>query len=192
VRILFHPATVAVYVLLLALLIRVSGVLRTRDWGRLVLFTASLSAGFLLTVEWVTRNYFEAKATDMVQSDSLANMQKYFGKDHVLVATLGGDEVIGVVALEVVKKDGIIWYWHVKSQYRNRGLGWDLVEMVIEQTKGTKKNALQRISCETYNLQNRAEKSLKDHGFERTGDDVREPHTIGWFGICRRTWVKKL
>lgn len=169
-----------------------SGALRTGDWGRLVLFTAALGAGFILTSEWITRNYFEAKATEMVHSESLANIHTYFGKDHVIVATLGGDDVIGVIALEVARKEGVVRYWHVKSQYRNRGLGWDLMEMVIERSQTSKKNALQRVSCETYNLQKRAEKSLKDHGFEQVGKDVKEPGILGFFGVGRRTWAKKL
>ena len=138
-----------VFTVCFAILVRVSDVLRTRDWGRLVLFTASLCAGLILTSEWITRNHFEPKATEVVHSESLANIDSYFGKDHVIVATLGGDDVIGVIALEVNKKEGIVRYWHVKSQYRSRGLGWDLMEMVIERSKTSKKNALQRVSCET-------------------------------------------
>jgi len=191
-RTLFHPYILAVYAVLLALLVNWSGVLRTRDWGRLILFTASLTAGFILGVEWMNRSYFEAKTTEIVKSESLSNIQKFFGKDQCLVATLGEDEVIGVVGLRIDGKTATVQHWDVKAKYRNRGLGWDLLEMVIERSQGTKKNAFRRVQCETYNLQNRAEKSLRDHGFQRSGDLVKEPGPVGWFGVGKRTWVKML
>jgi len=192
VRILFHPFTLAVYAVCLALLVRVSGVLRTHDWGKLMLLTASLSAAVIILAEWTTRPYFEEKATEILKSNSLSNIQSYFGKDQVFVATLGDDEVIGVCALEIEKSTAIVVHWHVKSQYRNRGLGWDILEMVIDKAKTSKKNAIQRIQCETYNLQTRAEKSLKDHGFQPSGEQFKEFGVVGLFGVCRRTWVKTL
>lgn len=128
----------------------------------------------------------------MIKSDpSLQDIQKFFGKDGFLVATLGKD-IIGVVGLHVEGRVGTVKHWHVKARYRNRGLGWDLLEGVIEMNKGSKKNSLQRVQCDTYNLQTRAEKTLKDHGFERMGNDVPEPGLLGRFGIRTRTWVKKL
>jgi RimJ/RimL family protein N-acetyltransferase len=194
VRIYFHPVTLALWAACFAALVKVSGVLRTNDWGRTILFTLSMTSAFLITGEWLTRGRFEAKATDIMQSDStLQDIQKYYGKDRFLVATLGGDEVIGVVGLQLDGKVGKVRHWHVKSTYRNRGLGWDLLEAAIANaSKGTKKNAIQRIECETYNLQLRAEKSLRDHGFERAGDDTYEPGILGFFGIRSRMWEKRL
>lgn len=194
-RVYLHPLTLAVWALCLAGLTQVSGVLRTNDWGRFILFSASLTGGFLITGEWLTRSRFEAKATDIMKSDAtLQDIQKYFGKDKFLVATLGVEEVevIGVVGLQVEGRVGTVRHWHVKARYRERGLGWDLLQGVIENSKGSKKHPLQRVQIETYNLQNRAEKTLKDHGFMRTGDDVKEPGFLGFFGVRTRTWVKQL
>jgi N-acetylglutamate synthase-like GNAT family acetyltransferase len=191
-RIYFHPVTLAVYGLCLATLTKLSGVLRTNDWGRMVLFTASLTAGFLIAGEWLTRGRFEAKATDSLRSDSLVDIQKFFGKDKFLVATLGETDVIGVVGLQTEGRTGTLRHWHVKTKYRERGLGSDMLEMLIENNKGSKKHPLQRIQCETYNLQKRAEKSLKDHGFQRNPEEVKEPGLLGFFGVRKRTWVKEL
>jgi len=193
----FHPLTLALWAASLGILIQWSGVWRNGDWGRLMLFTASLTAGFLLVGEMINRGRFEDKAFNTMKSDlSLQDIQKYFGKDRFLVATLGEpnkeQEVIGVVGLQVEGRVAVVKHWDVKAKYRNRGLGWDLLEMVIERNKGTKKHPVQRIECKTYNLQIRAEKTLKDHGFERTGKDVSEPGFIGWFGVKTRTWVKKI
>jgi N-acetylglutamate synthase-like GNAT family acetyltransferase len=152
-----------------------------------------MTAGFLIAGEWLTRGVFEAKATDILKSDSsLQDIQKFFGKDKFLVATLGETDVIGVVGLQIESGIGTVRHWHVKARYRERGLGWDLLEMVIESNKGTKKRPLKQIQCETYNLQTRAEKTLRDHEFQRSGDDVAEKGFLGWFGIRTRTWVKKL
>lgn len=152
-----------------------------------------MTAGFLIAGEWLTRGVFEAKATDILKSDSsLQDIQKFFGKDKFLVATLGETDVIGVVGLQIEGGIGTVRHWHVKARYRERGLGWDLLEMVIETNKGTKKRSLKQIQCETYNLQTRAEKTLRDHEFQRSGDDVAEKGFLGWFGIRTRTWVKKL
>jgi len=152
-----------------------------------------MTSGFLISGEWLTRGRFEAKATDIMKSDStLQDIKKFYGKDRFLVATLGGEEIIGVAGLLVEGKVGKVRHWHVKSTYRNRGLGWDLLEGVIANATATKKNAIQRVQCETYNLQIRAEKTLRDHGFERVGDDTYEPGLLGFFGIRSRTWEKKL
>jgi N-acetylglutamate synthase-like GNAT family acetyltransferase len=158
----------------------------------MVLFTASMTAGFLLAAEWITRGKFEAKATSLLKSDSLNDIQRFFGKDKFLVATLGERNVIGLVGLQVEGRTGTVRYWDVKAKYRARGLGWDLLEMVIENSKGSKKHPLQRVQCETYNLQWRAEKTLKDHGFQRKPEEVKEPGVLGFFGIRKRTWVKEL
>ena len=177
----------------MAILIHWSGVLRTSDWGRLILLSASVTAGFIISVEWLTNNRFEAKATELLKSDpSLGDIQKFFGKDRFLVATLGGSEVIGCAGLYAQGGTGTVMHWHVKSQYRNRGLGWDLLDMVIANAKNAKKNAIQRVECETYSLQSRAEKTLRVHGFISTGQQVREDGPIGWFGVGRRTWAKNL
>lgn len=152
-----------------------------------------MSAGFLIAGEWLTRSTFEAKATNILKSDSsLQDIQKFFGKDKFLVATLGETEVIGVVGLQIENRIGTVRHWHVKARYRERGLGWDLLEAVIKSNSGTKKHPLKQVQCDTYNLQTRAEKTLKDHGFQRTGDDVAEKGLLGWFGIKTRTWAKKL
>ena len=195
VRIYFHPVTLAVWAACFAALVKVSGVLRSNDWGRTILFTLSMTSGFLITGEWLTRGRFEAKATDIMKSDSsLQDIQKFYGKDRFLVATLGGDEIIGTAGLLIEGRVGKVRHWQVKGTYRNRGLGWDLLETVIANAsaKTTKKNAIQRVQCETYNLQIRAEKTLRDHGFERVGDDIYEPGALGFFGIRSRIWEKKL
>jgi len=140
----------------------------------------------------LTRNQFEAKVSDIMKSDaSLQDIHRYYGKDKFLVATLGNG-IIGVVGLQTEGKVGTVRHWHVKGRYRERGLGWDLLEMVIERNKGTKKHPLEVVQIETYNLQKRAEKTLKDHGFKRTGNDVKEPGALGWFGVGTRMWVKQL
>jgi N-acetylglutamate synthase-like GNAT family acetyltransferase len=191
-KIYVHPITLAVYFATLAALITYSGVLPARDWGRTILFTAALTSGFLVAGEMVTRNRFEALATDMLQKDdSLLDIQKFFDKDKFLVATLGG-ELIGVVGLQVEGRVGTVRHWGVMAKYRSKGLGWDLLERVIANSKGTKKGGLKSIKCETYNLQARAEKSLKNHGFQRTGNEIREAAPIGWFGVKRRVWIKEL
>jgi RimJ/RimL family protein N-acetyltransferase len=152
-----------------------------------------VTGGFLIAGEWMTRTRFEAKATDILKSDpSIQDIQKFFGKDRFLVATLGGEEVIGVVGLQVEGRIGIVRHWHVKATYRNRGLGWDLLDAVIKNSGGSKKHSLQRVQCQTYNLQTRAEKTLKDQGFKRIGNDSKEPGYIGWFGVRTRNWVKEL
>lgn len=195
-RIYFHPITLAVYALCLAGLTRWSGVLRTNDWGRMVLFTASMTAGFLIAGEWFTRTHFEAIATDIIKKDpSLDDVQRFFGKDKFLVATLGDpgeEEVIGMIGLQIEKGKATIRHWNVKAKYRNRGLGWDLVEGVLEKNPGTKKHPLKTVECETYNLQARAEKSLKDHGFVVSGKENYESGLLGFYGIRRRIWVKEL
>jgi|SRR5579862_8711720 len=195
-RIYLHPITLAVYGLCLAVLTRWSGVLRTHDWGRMVLFTASMTAGFLIAGEWFTRTHFEAIATDIVKKDpSLDDVQRFFGKDKFLVATLGEpgeEEVIGMIGLQIEKGKATIRHWNIKAKYRNRGLGWDLVEGVLEKNPGTKKHPLKTVECETYNLQARAEKSLKAHGFKISGKEVYEPGLLGLYGIRRRLWVKEL
>jgi N-acetylglutamate synthase-like GNAT family acetyltransferase len=151
-----------------------------------------LTAGFLLAGEWLTRAKFEAKVSSIMKSDaSLHDIHKYYGNDKFLVATLG-DEVIGVVGMQTKGKVGTVRYWHVRARYRERGLGWDLLEMVIERNQGTKKHPLQSVQIRTYNLQKRAEKTLKDHGFKRTGNDEKEPGVVGWFGVRTRMWVKQL
>ena len=170
-----------------------SGVLRTRDWGRLILFSASLTAGFFIAGEWLTRGPFEAKATALMISDpALQNIPKYFGKDKFLVATLGKDQIIGLVGLQTEGGVGTVRHWHVKARFREKGLGWDLLSMVIENNPGTKKNPLQRVQIEAYNLQHRAEKTLKDHGFKRTDAEVKEPGILGFFGVSTRSWVKDM
>jgi len=193
----FHPITLALWAGSLAVLIQWSGAWRNGDWGRLMLFTASLTSAFLLVPEMVNRGKFEDKASDIMKSDpSLQDIHNYFGKDRFLVAKLGEEgeeeEVIGVVGLQIEGPVALVKHWHVKAKYRSRGLGWDLLEAVIEGNKGSKIQPVQRIECTTYNLQARAEKTLKDHGFERTGNDVYETGWLGWVGIRTRTWVKKL
>jgi hypothetical protein len=184
--------TIAAYFACLGGLIHFSNVMVTHDWGRLTLFTAALTSAFLVAGEMVTRSRFEALATNILRTDSsLLDIQKFFGNDKFLVATLG-EEVIGLVGLQIDGRTGIVRHWGVASRYRNRGLGWDLLDMVIANNKGSKKNGLQSVKCETYSLQERAEKSLKDHGFEPKGKQVKESGPIGWFGVKRRTWVKEL
>jgi len=159
----------------------------------MVLFTASLTAGFLIAAEWLTRSHFEARATEMIKEDpALDDVQRFFGKDKFLVATLGETDVIGVIGLEIEKGKATIRHWNVKAKYRSKGLGWDLVEGVLEKNQGTKKHPLKTVECETYNLQTRAEKSLKDHGFKIIGPEVYEPGVLGFFGIRRRNWVKEM
>ena len=185
--------TLGLWVACFAMLVAASGVLRSNDWTRTILFTIPMTSGFLITGEWITRSHFEAKATDIIKSDaSVQDIPTYYGKDRFLVATLGGDDVIGVVGLQVDGKVGKVQHWHVKATYRNRGLGWDLMEDAIANAQKSKKNAIQRVQCRTYNLQSRAEKSLRDHGFERVGDDTYEPGVLGFFGIRTRMWEKKL
>jgi len=159
----------------------------------LLLFMIVTTSGFLVTGEYLTRNRFEAKATDIVQNDpTLGDIPRYFGKDRFVVATLGGREIIGCCGLQIEGQVGTVRHWHVKYPYRNRGLGWDLLELVIEKGKAEKKNPLERIECNTYNLQKRAEKTLKDHGFGRIGGGVKEPGFLGLYGIQTRTWIKEL
>lgn len=172
---------------------RWSGVLVTKDWGRMVLFTASMTAGFLIAAEYFTRSHFEARATDILKKDpSLDDVQRFFGRDKFLVATLGETDVIGMIGLQIEKGKATIRHWNVKAKYRNRGLGWDLFEGVLEKNQGTKKYPLKTVECETYNLQSRAEKSLKSHGYKVVGPEVYEPGVLGFFGIRRRNWVKEL
>jgi hypothetical protein len=181
-----------VWAFVLAALTQYSGILRTNDWGRFILFSASMTAGIFLTGEWLTRVLFEDKATALMKSDpSLQDIPGYFGKERFLVATLG-DEVIGLVGLQTEGRVGTVRHWHVKIKYREKGLGWDLLSMVIENNKGTKKHPLQSVQIETYNLQNRAEKTLKDHEFRRTGVEVKEPGPLGFFGVQTRLWVKQM
>jgi len=189
-RIFLHPYTLSVFVVGLSMLMYWSGVLKAYDSGRLILFSSSLVAVILITGEWTTRTHFENKATALIKSD-LADLHKHYGKDRFLVATLGGDRVIGTVGLEVKGRVGILKHWHIQGQYRNRGLGWDMVEMVISNARHVKKNPIHSVQGETYNLQTRAEKSLKQHGFQRTQEDVPEGR-LGLFGIVRRTWSKRL
>lgn len=141
----------------------------------------------------LTRHKYESIASNILKSDvSFLDIQKFFGKDKFLVATLG-DEVIGLVGLQTEGRVGTVRYWGVIARLRNRGLGWDLLERAIEGgNKGSKKNSLQSVRCETYNLQTRAEKTLKDHGFRLSGKEVRETGPVGWFGVKKRTWVKDL
>ena len=106
-----------------------------------------MTAGFLIAGEWLTRSTFEAKATDILKSDSsLQDIQKFFGKDKFLVATLGETEVIGVVGLQIENRIGTVRYWHVKARYRERGLGWDLLETVIESNKWDEKTSFETSS----------------------------------------------
>jgi len=191
-KIYMHPLTVALWAILLGILINYSRTLKTHDWGRLMLLMAALSSCFLVAVEFYTRARFETIATEQLKEPSLENTSQFFGKpERFQVATLGGD-IIGCVGLHVEGRVGTLKHWHVFSRYRNRGLGWDLVEVVLESNKGTKKNALQKVKAQTYNLQKRAEKSLKDHGFKQEGKEVKLPGALGWFGVTTKTWVKEL
>jgi RimJ/RimL family protein N-acetyltransferase len=192
-RIYFHPLTIAVWLACLAVLVHVSGVLARGDWSRFGLFTASMTSGFLLTGEFLTRNRFEAKATDLLQNDpSLQDFSNFYGKDKFFVATLGENMVIGLIGIQIDGKVATVKHWHVKATYRNRGLGWDLVEAVLERNKSEKKGGVGKVKIDTYNLQKRAEKSLKSHGFQLTGKEVTEPGILGIFGIKSRTWEKTL
>jgi hypothetical protein len=187
-----HPATIAIFLAFLGILIRYSGVSHTHDWGKLVLFTAAMISAFLIAGEWLTRTYFESLATSILDSDSsLLDVQKFFGKDKFLVATLG-NEVIGLVGLQIEGRVGTVRHWGVSAKYRNKGLGWDLLEMVIANSNRSKKQNLQSVKCETYNLQTRAEKTLKDHEFRQSGKAVRLSGPIGWYGVKQRMWVKDL
>ena len=188
-KIYFHPYTLAIWSLLLAALVSFSGVLKTGDWGRALLFSVSLTGSILIAGEWVTRNHFEAKATEVLRADSsLQDFQKFYGRNRFLVATLGGDQVIGLVGLQIEGEVGTVNHWYVNALYRNRGLGWDLMEYVIKNAKESTKNSLRMVKCQTYNMQTRAEKSLRDHGFKRTGGDTPEPGLLGWFDVKTRTW----
>lgn len=192
-RIYLHPYTLGAWGLTLALLVQFSGMLNA-GWPIILLIMLTMTSGFLITGEFITRNRFEAKATEIIDSDlRLNDIPKYFGKDRFVVATLGGREIIGCCGLQIDGRVGIVRHWHVKFRYRGRGLGWDLLESVIEKgQEATKKNPLEKIECDTYNLQTRAEKTLKDHGFGRVGGDTVEPGLLGWYGIRTRTWIKEL
>jgi RimJ/RimL family protein N-acetyltransferase len=188
-----HPYFLGSFGIVLSILIRWSKVLSTGEWGRMVIFSASCIAGFFISVEWMTMAHFEAMATQKLKSDpSLGDIAKMYGKDRFLVATLGGTDLIGLVGLEVQGKTGIVKHWDIKSKYRNRGLGWDLLERAINNARSVKKNPITKVECQTYNLQVRAEKSLRDNGFKRSGKDEKEGGWVGWFGVERHGWVKEL
>jgi RimJ/RimL family protein N-acetyltransferase len=190
-KIYLHPYTLGAWALSVALLCLASGVLTTGDWPRGLLFSLSLVGGILIAGEWKTRTHFEDKATNVLKYDpTLKDVDRYYGKDRLLVATLGGTQVIGVIGILVDKRVGIVKHWHVNGQYRNRGLGWDLMEMGIKNAMGPK-NTLQILECETYNLQTRAERSLTKNGFRRDGEEIPEPGILGRFGIKTRNWVKE-
>src|SRR5271156_1752424 len=135
-KIYLHPVALALWAIVLGVLIHYSRSVQTHDWGRLMLLMAALSSAFLVGIEFFTRARFEKIATEQLNDPSLQNISKFFGKaDRFQVATLGGD-AIGCVGLHVEGKVGTLMHWHVFSRYRNRGLGWDLVEMVLELNKG--------------------------------------------------------
>jgi hypothetical protein len=190
-----HPRTLAVWGASLAAIYGLTNVFAYRDYGRIILLFCTVTTFFLIAVEWYTRAYFEKKAEQLLETDeTIKDIPKHYGKDRFLVATLGDEEVIGLVGLQVGGRVGTVKHWHVKSRYRSKGLGWDLIQWVVDRTnKAAKKNAsLRKLKMETYNLQLRAEKTLKTHGFVKVGKPVAEPGILGWFGIRMNTWEKTL
>ena len=190
-----HPVSVAVWAASLAAIFRWTHVFVYQDWGRLTLLFCCVTTFYLVLVEWYNRSYFEKKTKHVLEEDeTLKDIPKFYGKDRFLVATLGNEEFIGLVALRVDGRVGTVTHWHVKSKYRERGLGWDLIGCVVDKADtGARRNAsLRKIRCEAYNLQRRAEKTLKDHGFVKVGKPVAEPGILGWIGVRSYTWEKTL
>ena len=190
-----HPVPLALWAASLAVIYHWTNVLKYRDYGRMILLFCCVTTFFFVLAEWYNRSYFEAKAKKILDEDeTIKDIPKYYGKDRFLVATLGDDEVIGLVGLTVEGRVGTVTHWHVKGRYRAKGLGWDLLQWVIEgANKGAKKNtSLQKVRCEVYNLQRRAEKTLRDHGFVKVGKVIVEPGILGWLGVRSQTWEKTL
>jgi GNAT superfamily N-acetyltransferase len=190
-----HPFFLALWGAALAVIYRYTRIFQKRDWGRGLLLLCCITSFFLVAVEWYNRTYWEKKTKALLDADAtLKDIPKHYGKDRFLVATLGDDMLIGLVGLQVDGRIATVKHWHVKGKYRSRGLGWDLLQWVIEVARkgGKKGGSLQKVRCQTYNLQRRAEKTLKDHGFVRVGKTVVEPGLLGWFGVRLNTWEKTL
>ena len=132
-----HPATLAVTVLVIAVLARFCG------WRPLFTAVAGLAVSALAAIYWITIDY--ASLAEKINWDWLGgytppstptgergNTLKKQSKseDPVVLVSKLGDEVIGALVMKVVKRErkAFVRAWTVASKCRGNGIGGGLLE----------------------------------------------------------------
>ena len=132
-----HPATLAVTVLVIAVLARFCG------WRPLFTAVAGLTVSALAAIYWITIDY--ASLAEKINWDWLGgytppstptgergNTLKKQSKseDPVVLVSKLGDEVIGALVMKVVKRErkAFVRAWTVASKCRGKGIGGGLLE----------------------------------------------------------------
>lgn len=157
-----------------------------------MLLCSAVSAALLAT-ELAVYPVFKREANEM--RDRLYRQrplkQHFHGANMMMVARYG-TQLAGVVALEAGPHGRAeIVDWYVLNSLQNRGLGSDLLQIAIEFAKDAE---LHQLSISTWSMQQRAELTLRKHGFalERKGP-VKVPWYLHVFGVYgSRVWTLNL
>ena len=133
-----HPATLAVTVLVIALLARVCG------WRPLFTAVAGLTVSALAAIYWITIDYASlaeginwdwlggytppSTPTTGERGHTLKKQSK--SEDPVVLVSKLGEEVIGALVMKVVKRErkAFVRAWTVASKCRGNGIGGGLLE----------------------------------------------------------------
>lgn len=161
------------------------------DWGRWMFLCCAISALYLVGVDYFTYSHYENKTKSAFNRDEfLQNPVQYMSnvQNHCWVA-IYNEGLVGCVVLTTCDTTASVVHWYVRARYREKGLGQDLMNEALQESRNANCAAL---NLWTSTINKRANKTLETSGFRKS--QFRKETNFFWrlFGIRDIEWTLNL
>ena len=149
--VIFHPLTIAGYIVLLAIMFKL--VYKTRsDLGIVATTAAGLTMACLIAVRGLTGGYL-----NLAEDFNWKFAKNEDGEEDIIIGSRYGEEIMGALILRLERNGngsgkkksksaktggkGVVRAWTVRIRYRGKGVGTELLEEAVKITRETLGNS---------------------------------------------------